>query len=124
MARSGIVAYTSNAQRRDYKRIFHSKFMKPRTFALGNWPVLLPLFFVLAIAILFPIAVLVRESLQSNGQFSLATYRRFFDFTSAANLRALFGSINISLLTVAFSALFGVPLAVFSRASIFRPASF
>jgi len=85
--------------------------MKPRHFRVDNW-LLFPLFFILATTILFPLFVLVRESLQANGEFSLATYRRFFDFTQAANLRALLGSVNISVLTVIFSALFGVPLAI------------
>lgn len=87
--------------------------MKPRPLALGNWPLLIPLFFVLTITILFPIAVLVRDSLLVDGQLSLATYRRFFDFSRSANWQALLGSVNISVLTVVFSALFGVPLAIF-----------
>jgi iron(III) transport system permease protein len=86
--------------------------MKPRRFSFENWPLLLPLFFILVTTILFPLVVLVRESLQVNGDFSLATYRRFFDFTQAANLQALFGSVNISILTVIFSALCGIPLAI------------
>jgi len=86
--------------------------VKPRHFNFGYWSFLLPLFFILAITILFPLVVLVRESLQSNGSFSFATYRRFFDFTQGANLQALLGSVNISLLSVIFSALFGIPLAI------------
>jgi len=86
--------------------------MKPRHFNFGYWPFLLPLFFILATTILFPLVVLVRESLQSNSSFSFATYRRFFDFTQAANLQALLGSVNISLLSVIFSALFGIPFAI------------
>jgi iron(III) transport system permease protein len=90
--------------------------MKPRRLNSGYWPFLIPLLFILAATILFPLAVLVRESLQSSGGFSFATYRRFFDFTQGANLQALLGSINISLLSVIFSALFGIPLAIlFSR---------
>jgi len=90
--------------------------VKPRHFNFGYWPFFLPLFFILAATILFPLVVLVRESLQSNGGFSFATYRRFFDFTQGANLQALLGSVKISLLSVIFSALFGIPLAiVFAR---------
>jgi iron(III) transport system permease protein len=85
--------------------------MKPRRFRVDNW-LLLPLFFILVTTILFPLFVLVRESLRANGEYSLATYRRFFDFTQAANLQALFGSVNISILTVIFSALCGIPLAI------------
>jgi len=70
------------------------------------------LFFILAVAIVYPLAVLVRESFILNGQFSLATYQRFFNFNQPTNLRALLGSINISLLTVIFSGLAGIPLAI------------
>lgn len=86
--------------------------MKSRRLSFDYWPFSLPLFFILAVTILFPLLALVRDSLQANGEFSLATYRRFFDFTQAANLQALLGSVNISLLTVFFSALFGIPLAI------------
>ncbi|MDZ7290518.1 MAG: iron ABC transporter permease [candidate division KSB1 bacterium] len=81
--------------------------------SFGYWSLLLPLFFILAVAILFPLAVLLRESLQGDGHFSFANYRRFFDFTRTANLQALLGSLNISVLTVVFSALLGIPLAIF-----------
>ncbi|MCG3118951.1 MAG: hypothetical protein ALAOOOJD_01240 [bacterium] len=86
--------------------------MKLRRFNFADWPFSLPLFFILAVTILFPLLALVRDSLQANGAFSLTTYRRFFDFTQSANLQALLGSINISLLTVLFSALCGIPLAI------------
>jgi ABC-type uncharacterized transport system permease subunit len=69
--------------------------MKPRRFPFDNWPFLLPLFLILAITILFPLVVLVRESLQAEGHFSLATYRQFFSLAQSANLQALLGSVNI-----------------------------
>jgi len=86
--------------------------MKLRRPNLDYWPFFLPLFFILATTILFPLWVLVRESLLVDGSFSFAAYRRFFDLTQAANLQALLGSVNISILTVIFSALFGIPLAI------------
>jgi iron(III) transport system permease protein len=86
--------------------------MKPRRIPFNNWPFLLPLFLILAITILFPLVVLVRESLQADGHFSLATYGRFFSLAQSANLQALLGSVNLSALTVIFSAWFGVPLAI------------
>lgn len=86
--------------------------MKSRRLSFEYWPFSLPLFFILAVTILFPLLALVRDSLQANGEFSLASYRRFFDFTQAANLQALLGSVNISLLSVIFSALCGIPLAI------------
>lgn len=71
------------------------------------------LFLPLALCIFYPIATLVRDSLLITGRWSLSTYLRFFDFDNPTNLRALTGSVNISLLSVLFSALIGVPLAVF-----------
>jgi iron(III) transport system permease protein len=70
----------------------------------------------LAACILYPIAVLIRDSLLITGHWSLSTYFRFFDFDNPANLRALAGSVNVSLLSVLFAALIGIPLAMlFSR---------
>lgn len=71
------------------------------------------LFLLLAICILYPIATLVRDSLLITGHWSLSTYARFFDFSNPANLRALAGSVNISLLSVLLAALIGIPLAIF-----------
>ncbi|MDZ7343523.1 MAG: ABC transporter permease subunit, partial [candidate division KSB1 bacterium] len=87
--------------------------MARRIFSSHDWPLILLLFFILTISILFPLTVMIRESLQAEGRFSLANYRRFFDFTQSANLRALFGSINISVLSVVFSAWVGIPMAIF-----------
>ena len=70
------------------------------------------LLLVFCVCILYPIVALVRESLLAAGHWSLATYARFFDPAHPTSLRALFGSINISLLSVLFSAIIGVPLAI------------
>ena len=71
------------------------------------------LFLLLASCILYPLAALVGDSLLINGHWSLSAYVRFFDFDNNASLRALAGSVNISLLSVLFSALIGIPLAIF-----------
>jgi iron(III) transport system permease protein len=71
------------------------------------------LFLPLAIYILYPIVALVRESLLITDHWSLSTYFRFFDLNNPTNLRALAGSVNISLLSVLLSALIGIPLAIF-----------
>jgi len=71
------------------------------------------LLIALGITVLYPIIVLVRDSLLVTGHWSVSTYLRFFDFSNPANLRALAGSVNISLLSVLFSALIGIPLAIF-----------
>lgn len=73
------------------------------------WFLLLPL----AACILYPIATLIRDSLLMTDHWSLSTYARFFDLNNPTNLRALAGSVNISLLSVLISALIGVPLAIF-----------
>jgi iron(III) transport system permease protein len=73
------------------------------------WLLLLPL----ATCILYPIVTLVRDSLLITDHWSLSTYGRFFDLNNPTNLRALAGSVNISLLSVLVSALIGVPLAIF-----------
>jgi iron(III) transport system permease protein len=70
------------------------------------------LLLLLAIVVYLPIAELLRESLQENGRWSLGNYLRFFDWSQPVYLRALWGSVNISILTVLFSALLGVPLAI------------
>ena len=61
--------------------------------------------------VLYPNAFVVRDSLVQGTGFSFAHYRRFFE--SAADLRALWNSVWISLASVALSALIGIPLAFF-----------
>ncbi len=67
---------------------------------------------LLGILIYLPMVELLRESMQANGRWSLGNYVRFFDWQQPVYLRALWGSINISILTVLCSALLGVPLAI------------
>ncbi|MFQ5709142.1 MAG: ABC transporter permease [bacterium] len=72
---------------------------------------LLPLVFILAAFIVYPNLQIVLRSFVKNQQFSLAHYHHFFDLQHPVSLEALWGSVYISLLTVVFSALVGVPLA-------------
>ena len=74
--------------------------------------ILCGLILLLGLLTYFPMVELLRESLQDNGRWSLGNYLRFFDWRQPVYLRALWGSINISLLTVLGSALVGVPLAI------------
>jgi iron(III) transport system permease protein len=75
---------------------------------------LVPVVFVLAWLVLYPNLFIVGDSLRGEGGPSLAGYRTFF--TSRAELGALWGSVWISLGSVALSALIGVPLGfVFHR---------
>ncbi|RMD95192.1 MAG: iron ABC transporter permease [Calditrichaeota bacterium] len=78
---------------------------------LKNLSVFLPIFYVLVAFVLFPNLELLLQSFQQDGGFTLSHYLEFFDFKHPANLNALWGSIFISLLSVLFSALVGVPLA-------------
>lgn len=72
---------------------------------------LLPIGFVLIAYVLYPHLEILHQSFVRNGQVTFSNYLDFFDFKHSANLEALWGSVYISLLTVLFSALVGVPLA-------------
>lgn len=67
--------------------------------------------FILVWLVLYPNIFVVRDSLAQPGGFSIANYTRFFH--SAAELRALWNSVWISLASVVLSGLLGVPLAFF-----------
>ena len=66
---------------------------------------------ILLAYVLYPNLHLLVQSFLVNGKLSLQNYFAFFDLENSVNLEALWGSVYISLLTVAFSALVGVPLA-------------
>lgn len=77
---------------------------------------LLPVILVLFAYVVYPSLRTIQTSLQVNGHFSFENYLRFFDLNTNTNLEALWNSVYISLLTVLFSALIGVPLAfIFTR---------
>jgi iron(III) transport system permease protein len=81
-----------------------------------NLQFLLPLaiFSVLLVGILYPNAFILIGSVFPEGTFSLDTYIQFF--STPSSLEALRNSLVISISTVIFSALIGVPLAfVFHR---------
>ena len=61
--------------------------------------------------VLYPNFYVVRDSLATGNGFSLENYRRFLH--SGSEMRALWNSIWISLASVFFSALLGIPLAFF-----------
>lgn len=67
--------------------------------------------FVLLWLVLYPNIFVVRDSVAAPPGFSLANYARFMH--SAAEMRALWNSVWISLASVALSALLGIPLAFF-----------
>ncbi|NGP45458.1 iron ABC transporter permease [Bacillaceae bacterium SIJ1] len=77
---------------------------------------LIPIILVLAGYVLYPSVATLIESFQRQGAFSFINYSDFFGAKAQANFEALWNSIYISLLSVLFSALIGVPLAyIFNR---------
>lgn len=77
---------------------------------------LIPVLLILIGYVLYPTFETFLESIRKNGVFSLQNYQDFFGAKSAANFEALWNSIYISLLSVFFSALIGIPLAfIFTR---------
>lgn len=72
---------------------------------------LLPISFILFAYVFYPNFQIVIQSFVKNQEFTLANYKEFFNVKHLANLEALWGSVYVSLLTVIFSALLGVPLA-------------
>ena len=78
---------------------------------IALWLLLLPVVFILLAYVLFPQAEIFIQSFSREGQWTFANYFDFFNFRASANLEALWGSLYISVLTVLFSALVGIPLA-------------
>lgn len=72
---------------------------------------LIPVVLVLFAYVLYPSIRTLIESFIYRDGFSLKNYQTFFNPESLSNLRALWNSVYISLLSVLFSALIGVPLA-------------
>ena len=71
----------------------------------------MPILFILSGYILYPNLQLLFQSFQRDGHVSFLNYLEFFSSSQTANLEALWGSIYISVFTVFFSAVVGVPLA-------------
>lgn len=77
---------------------------------------LIPILAVLFAYVLYPSFRTLAESLTVEGRFSLEHYRQFFSPETLTNLEALWNSLYISVLSVLFSGLVGVPLAfIFNR---------
>ncbi|WP_213422467.1 ABC transporter permease [Bhargavaea massiliensis] len=77
---------------------------------------LIPVILILIGYVLYPTLRTAYESFFHNGVPSLQNYEDFFGSKAKANLQALWNSVWISLLSVLFSALIGVPLAyIFNR---------
>ncbi|QDP41444.1 ABC transporter permease [Radiobacillus deserti] len=77
---------------------------------------LIPIILILVGYVLYPSIETLLESFKKGGAFSIQNYSDFFGAKAEANLEALWNSVYISLLSVLFSALIGVPLAyIFNR---------
>ncbi len=77
---------------------------------------LVPIILVLAGYVLYPSIETTIESFQRDGAATLKNYGDFFGSKASSNLEALWNSVYISILSVLFSALIGVPLAfIFNR---------
>ena len=77
---------------------------------------LIPILLILIGYVLYPTFETFLESIRKDGVYALTNYKDFFGAKSAANFEALWNSVYISLLSVFFSALIGVPLAfIFTR---------
>ncbi|WP_028783874.1 ABC transporter permease [Thalassobacillus devorans] len=77
---------------------------------------LIPIVIVLTGYVLYPSFETMLESFRQEGIFTFQNYIDFFGPKAHANLEALWNSVYISVLSVLFSALIGVPLAfIFNR---------
>lgn len=72
---------------------------------------LIPVLFILVAYVAYPSFQILIQSFLEDQKFTFSNYLEFFNIEHSANLQALWGSVYISLLTVFFSALVGVPLA-------------
>lgn len=93
---------------------------------LEKLPALRPLYLIalllLVVSIAYPLISLFRESFVHGDALSLQNYARFFSPDASRSLQALWGSVWISVVSVLFAAIIGVPLAfLFERMEL--PAS-
>ena len=64
--------------------------------------------------LLFPMVGLLKQSVfNSDGQFSLDNFRRFFTYTNGYYLKPLANSVKVTIVTTLVSLLLGVPIAYF-----------
>ena len=64
--------------------------------------------------LLFPMVGLLKQSVfNSDGQFSLDNFRRFFTYTNGYYLKPLANSVKVTIVTTPVSLLLGVPIAYF-----------
>ena len=75
--------------------------------------------------LLFPMVGLLKQSVfNSDGQFSLDNFRRFFTYTNGYYLKPLANSVKVTIVTTLVSLLLGVPIAYFYSFYKIRGAKF
>lgn len=75
--------------------------------------------------LLFPMVGLLKQSVfNSDGQFSLDNFRRFFTYTNGYYLKPLANSVKVTVVTTLVSLLLGVPIAYFYSFYKIRGAKF
>jgi iron(III) transport system permease protein len=72
---------------------------------------LIPISLILLAYVFYPNLQILLQSFIKDQRITLANYLEFFSLQNTVNLKALWGSVYISVLSVVFSALIGVPLA-------------
>ncbi|SFC51571.1 iron(III) transport system permease protein [Bacillus sp. OV322] len=81
-----------------------------------TYGLLIPVVLVLIAYVLYPSIRTLVESLNKDGSVTISNYQDFFSQKSKTNLEALWNSVYISVLSVAASAVIGIPLAlIFNR---------
>ena len=75
--------------------------------------------------LLFPMVGLLKQSVfNSDGQFSLDNFKRFFTYTNGYYLKPLANSVKVTIVTTLVSLLLGVPIAYFYSFYKIRGAKF
>ena len=98
--------------------------MKTKT--ADEWIVVsLLLLALFVVFLLFPMVGLLKQSVfNSDGQFSLDNFRRFFTYTNGYYLKPLANSVKVTIVTTLVSLLLGVPIAYFYSFYKIRGAKF
>ena len=86
-----------------------------KTKKVDEWIVVsLLLLALFVVFLLFPMVGLLKQSVfNSDGQFSLDNFKRFFTYTNGYYLKPLANSVKVTIVTTLVSLLLGVPIAYF-----------
>lgn len=97
-----------------------------KTKKVDEWIVVsLLLLALFVVFLLFPMVGLLKQSVfNSDGQFSLDNFKRFFTYTNGYYLKPLANSVKVTIVTTLVSLLLGVPIAYFYSFYKIRGAKF